>query len=268
MEVELIHQKKWTSVKIAYLLCRYYPMIYFPVLSWAYVGNHDPRLCPHVVVPLQILQAPLQIIPHAVMMMRAYAFTGRNRKILIGLSLLYIALIAVNLRVFITENTLPSEGFYDILGPMGCFPNYGIPSMAARMGYVMIAAVVTDGVSLAVILVHCYRTRSLGSSLGKFFVCQGVYAFLSALMVNTTAAVLFFRPGKGHIGIGVPLFLVAPDFIACRLILQLRRKVSLTDSEISRRNSQIVHDALATRHSAHSDPWLLEEEPSEPESPA
>lgn len=165
MEVELIHQKKWTSVKIAYLLCRYYPMIYFPVLSWAYVGNHDPRLCPHVVVPLQILQAPLQIIPHAVMMMRAYAFTGRNRKILIGLSLLYIALIAVNLRVFITENTLPSEGFYDILGPMGCFPNYGIPSMAARMGYVMIAAVVTDGVSLAVILVanHIFPLTKVSS---------------------------------------------------------------------------------------------------------
>jgi hypothetical protein len=63
------------------------------------------------------------LIP-GVMMMRAYAFTGRNKKILIGLSFGYIILIAVNLGVFITEDDLPSASFYKLIGHTGCYPAY------------------------------------------------------------------------------------------------------------------------------------------------
>jgi hypothetical protein len=70
----------------------------------------------------------------AVMAMRAYAFTGRTRTTLIGLSFCYIVLIAVNLRVFITQNILPQKFFYEQVGPTGCFPNYGIPEMTVHMG--------------------------------------------------------------------------------------------------------------------------------------
>lgn len=47
-------------------------------------------------------------------------------------------------------------------------------------------------------------------------------------------------------------------------VLQLRRKVHITDSEISRRNSEIVHGAFATWDSSPSDSWLLEDS-TEPE---
>jgi len=264
-EFELIHRARWTSVKITYLLCRYYPLMYLPFLSWGYVGDHDPRLCPRVVVPLQFLQAPLQIFPQAVMVMRAYGFTGRDRKALIGLSLGYLILVTVNLGVFITENTLPEEFFYQEMGPTGCFPNYGTTVMAVHLGYIMLVAFLMDAISLGVILWHFYRTRGADISLGRFFVLQGIYAFCFALAINLMTAVLFFDPNNKYTGIGLPLFLVTPNLIACRLVLQLRRKVTLTDSEISRRNSEIVHNALATRSCGPSDPWLLGEEPPEPE---
>ena len=56
--------------------------------------------------------------------MRAYAFTGRNRKTLVGLSLAYIGLIAVNLWTFTVARNLPSESFYQMIGPTGCYPAY------------------------------------------------------------------------------------------------------------------------------------------------
>lgn len=45
-------------MKIGYLLCRYYPLFYYPVVLWAYCGNHQPALCKIVVRPVHALLAP------------------------------------------------------------------------------------------------------------------------------------------------------------------------------------------------------------------
>jgi hypothetical protein len=42
-----------------YLLCRYLPLLLWPVVSLAYVGHHNPENCLRIIVPLQFLQAPL-----------------------------------------------------------------------------------------------------------------------------------------------------------------------------------------------------------------
>jgi len=244
-------------------------MICWPVVAWAFVGNHDPALCPRVVVPVQLFQAPLQIFPQAVMLMRAYAFTGRNKMTLICLLTVYISLIAINTWAFSSQNILPGALFYQLIGPTGCFPNYGVKTMAIRIGYIMLAAFSMDALCLSVILVHYYRTSGAETSLGRFFVYQGMCAFIFMLVVNAVTAVLFFLPGQPHTGITLPLFHVLPNLIACRLVLHLRSQVSPTDSEISRRNSEIVDVAFATplsdpspsRHSLIDDPWLLDEPP-------
>jgi hypothetical protein len=58
------------------------------------------------------------------MIMRAYAFSGRSRKILIFLSLAFLGLIAVDLWVFSAQPQLPPESFYERPGLMGCLPSY------------------------------------------------------------------------------------------------------------------------------------------------
>ncbi|KAJ3515230.1 hypothetical protein NLJ89_g1894 [Agrocybe chaxingu] len=40
-ELRLIHRARWTWIKTLYLLCRYYPLILWMVVMWAYVGNHS-----------------------------------------------------------------------------------------------------------------------------------------------------------------------------------------------------------------------------------
>lgn len=45
-------------MKIGYLLCRYYPLLYYPVVLWAYCGNYQPSFCKKVVRPVHALLAP------------------------------------------------------------------------------------------------------------------------------------------------------------------------------------------------------------------
>ena len=68
------------------------------------------------------------------MVMRAYAFTGRNRRILVMLASCYTGLLSVDIWAFCTPVELPPAAFYTILDGTGCFPNYGGEFMALRIG--------------------------------------------------------------------------------------------------------------------------------------
>lgn len=68
------------------------------------------------------------------MLMRAYAFTGRDRRVLMLLGFCYLLLLGVNLWAFATHLYLIPPEYYLFLGSLGCFPNYGAPKMAIRIG--------------------------------------------------------------------------------------------------------------------------------------
>ncbi|RDB18497.1 hypothetical protein Hypma_000251 [Hypsizygus marmoreus] len=256
-EIKLIHKARWTSIKTAYLLCRYYPLLLWPLVLFAYVGNHSWDMCNLLTTPVHIILAPLQIFPQGVMLMRAYAFSGRDRRVLFLLCSCYVGLVGVDIWVFCTDITMLPKTIYILLGGTGCYPDYGKGFMGFRLGYSMLAATLMDLVSLAVVLVICIRTRTREISLGRYFVNQGLVAFGLVSGLNIATAVIFFKPNSSHSGIGLPFTLVVSNLIACRIILELRRKVTPSDSEIAQRNSRIVRDAFAQ---GDSDAWLMPDE--------
>lgn len=85
------------------------------------------------------------------------------------------------------------------------------------------------------------------------------------------------RPPRYHTGVGIPLILVIPNLVACRVyansgflivsvtnmvppflsILQLRAQVVPTESELERRHSGLVRDALRYRE---SDSWVIKDD--------
>lgn len=74
------------------------------------------------------------------MLMRAYAFAGRRKSILLLLGSGYLALLGVDIWAFCTAiEVLPKELYivtsiiYHTKGT-GCFPNYGAGFMALRIG--------------------------------------------------------------------------------------------------------------------------------------
>ena len=68
------------------------------------------------------------------MVMRAYAFSGRDRLVLIPLTTCYAGLLAVNIWVFCIHIEVIPSSFYTVIGGTGCFPNYGDQLMAAKIG--------------------------------------------------------------------------------------------------------------------------------------
>lgn len=53
-----IHRKGWTMIKTLYLLCRYYPLVLWVLIIWAYVPNHTKATCDKVVFPVNAMLAP------------------------------------------------------------------------------------------------------------------------------------------------------------------------------------------------------------------
>jgi hypothetical protein len=53
-----IHQARWTSAKVAYLCCRYYPLLVYPLYMWAWLGNHPAKLCIESAHPLYSFLVP------------------------------------------------------------------------------------------------------------------------------------------------------------------------------------------------------------------
>ncbi|EDR01637.1 uncharacterized protein LACBIDRAFT_310756 [Laccaria bicolor S238N-H82] len=253
-EVNLIHQARWSSIKVAYLLCRYYPLCFWPVFMWAYIGNHSSEVCEYVLWPIHALLAPFLFFSQglslakftkdlasyfnpAVMVMRAYAFSGRNRWVLIPLATCYSGLLAVDIWAFCIDIKPIPPSFYTLIGRTGCFPNYGDQDRADAIGYSM----------------QCRKAQNREVSLARYFISQGLSSFGFIAFTNATTAVCFFRRNHGGRGVGLPLVLVSSNLVACRVILLLRRKASPTQSEISRRNSNIVHNAFK-----HSDVWTMD----------
>ncbi|KIM39675.1 hypothetical protein M413DRAFT_415733 [Hebeloma cylindrosporum] len=254
-EMRLIHRASWTSIKTLYLLCRYYPLMLWCAVIWAYVADHDVQTCSRVAQVVHIALAPC-VCNRSVMLMRAYAFSGRNRNVLALLASCYTCLVLVDLWAFCRKVDMPPPILYAILGDTGCFPNYGEVYMALRIGYSMLAAILMDLVSLVVVAVYCVKSGwNRDVSLAHYFVSQGLTSFAFVSIINIATAITFFKPPRFHIGTGLPLIIVVSNIVACRLILQLREKVTPTESEISRRHSVLVRNAL---FSPSSDSWVIE----------
>ncbi|KAL0961310.1 hypothetical protein HGRIS_006269 [Hohenbuehelia grisea] len=253
-EIELIHNARWTSIKVAYLLCRYLPLLTFPMYLWAWLLNHTKHVCEKIIHPLYGCLMIYQLSAQAVILIRAYAFTGRNKWVLAVLSTCYLAIMGAEIWLFGSRFVVPEEIFF-IFGTSGCFGNDAGAQksglfqfhFALQTGMVVLGNFLLDLLMTIVVVVHCFRMGSVQGRLGKAFLFQGLTAFIVMAALNLMAAVLYLRPDRRFNGIGLP-FLVLSDVLACHLILDLRRRVSPTEEDLEEEQSRIVHKAFDPKY--------------------
>ncbi|TFK65883.1 hypothetical protein BDN72DRAFT_900340 [Pluteus cervinus] len=223
-EVEHIHNMRWCSLKIAFLLCRYYPLISFPFVMWAYIESHPASFCVPIVYPINGLFAPYLIFPQGVMIIRAYAFAGRKRSVLALLASCFVGVVGASIWVFLTDPPVLPLSFYELSGVSGCFPDYGSNVMGVRVLVLEVSAILMDFVSLMVVILHCRRELINSSALARFFLGQGLWAFAAVLVTNVMALIFFFVPHWAFNRLWLPFVSLVCNVIACRVILQLRAK--------------------------------------------
>ncbi|KAF5316679.1 hypothetical protein D9619_006225 [Psilocybe cf. subviscida] len=241
-ERRLIHCAPWSSVKLSYLLCRYYPLCYWVVALWAYCLNHKPRHCKAVLKPIHALLAPFQFFAQAVLFLRAYAFSGRKRWVLAILTVGYLLVIAADTYLFFVAVPVPRLSKFGLIlrgtGGSGCFPDYSTKAMGRRIGFAILASTLLDLSSLTIVLWFCFKSHTGETSLARFFLRQGLTAFAWVGAVNIVSTLVYFRARSSASGIGLPFSLIISNIIVCRLILSLRRHTW--------QNDQLAKGALTT----------------------
>ncbi|KAJ7272645.1 hypothetical protein B0H12DRAFT_1091427 [Mycena haematopus] len=254
-EIELIYPSRWNSIKVAYLLCRYYQLLVWPLVVYAYGKDHTAQTCSKLTQIVTSLLLPMQLFAPGVMLMRAYAFAGRKIEILVLLLVFYAALVGTDIWFFCFSGYPLSNIAFEFLGGTGCFPDYSRSNDSERLVIAMSASLVMDLISLSIIILYCVRIHSTRGSLGRLFISQGLSSFAVVLLVHGIALGLYFSPQTYYNGIGLPYILVISNLMACRLILDLRRKALPTETEILRQHSFLVDQAFEG-----SDLWVIEED--------
>lgn len=54
-----IHSRKWTSIRVLYVLTRYYPLLIWPFELYVNISGHSVETCRKLMRPAYILQFPL-----------------------------------------------------------------------------------------------------------------------------------------------------------------------------------------------------------------
>ncbi|KAK7464657.1 hypothetical protein VKT23_003901 [Stygiomarasmius scandens] len=290
-EYELIWKAPFTTMKTAYLVCRYYPLLLFPVYLWLWLNNHTEEFCERVVHPIYGTIAIFPLSAQAVILMRAYAFTGRERRMLYILCLCYLVLAGAEIWLF-GKWFILEVGAFQLFGKSGCYANDGgaveldfnfgsatascvvfvlqIPRVSIKLtdgSFLQFTAFLMDVLMMAIVFMHCLRNRSFEGALGKFFVLQGFAAFIVMSALNLSASITYAQRARQYDGVVMPFMLMIPDVLACRLILSLRRRVSPTETFFLKEQSRLVRGALGalemqtlsttqdTLEVRHSDDW-------------
>ncbi|TFK65820.1 hypothetical protein BDN72DRAFT_179166 [Pluteus cervinus] len=247
-EVELVHRSRWSMVKTLYLICRYYPLLAWPLFIWAWVFMFDRNTCIAVVRFLYIAAIPLLIFPQAIFVLRAVAFTGHNKIVMWIMIILYTSYVAGNVWVFGFETRANGTELYDTFHSigkgLGCSRTYSDGRLSLRTGIMYTLGFVIDTFCIVIIGIHCIISRSVQCQLGKAFVLQGAYAFVGTSASNLLAMVFYLRPYPIFSAVSIPVVLLSSNILACRLILIIRRRASPTDSKVAEENSRMVREAF------------------------
>lgn len=248
-EYELIIRARWTLMKAAYLICRYYPLLVFPFYIWAWCRNHSTETCANIVYPLYGMYSVFTLSSQSVCFLRARAFTDLKGIALVLSYTVCAAAAGAQIWLFGTQFGLV-DILYTLVGDSGCFANVanvqlsGSRFTATSAGIVFLASFLFDLMIFLVVLARAFQLQCPQGSLGSLFIGQGFITFCFMSSLNLLTATIYLRNDRQFDGIALPLMLIS-DVLACRFIIDLRRHTSPTPSQLSILQSQLVRNAFS-----------------------
>jgi len=244
-----VHKARWTSVKIAFLTCRYFPLLIWPYHIWGVVGDHPREVCVKVAHSMWITFPFLALPPVVVFVIRAYAFTGRKKIVLAVLMSGWIALFISYLWINIAQYTIIMEFQKLFQRNTACVASRPVDAnvtahVADSLAIYQTCQLVFDSLVVALVITHCIRFRIMMGALGRSFVFQTLMSYGALLVVHVLFLYAQVSPDRKGDFVYASAFII-PNVMACRLILTLRRQVNPSPTEDDRLNSQMVRDAIA-----------------------
>ncbi|EPQ54586.1 hypothetical protein GLOTRDRAFT_139137 [Gloeophyllum trabeum ATCC 11539] len=254
-EITLIHRARWNAIKVAYLFSRYYPLLFFPVHMWAWLGDHSLHTCHSIVRLLYCMVIPFPMSAQAVILFRTYAFTGRQKVILGILCLAFAVLFAVEVWIFGASFSLAEELFV-LYGRTACFGNDKFAQSQAfvyqrayHTASLFLAAFGLDCLCIGLVIWYCFSEPSIRCRLATTFVEQGIGAFVVMSVLNLLSAALYFSPLRQYDGMSLPYTMILPNIInyvdeqlsVLRQLLQNSREICEDSKDVMNKRDQATN---------------------------
>ncbi|KZV73893.1 hypothetical protein PENSPDRAFT_682447 [Peniophora sp. CONT] len=220
-ERRYIWKSKWTLVKGLYLFTRYYVLAVVPYLLWAFCTNHEWSLCRWAFKIPVIVATPNQLGAEAILLVRTYAFFGRDKRVLAVLVCMILGLLSYQLYVA-TSAMLPLP-FLGETGP--CFP-MSRPGEAQVLGF-FVAPLAFDTIITIITLAKAYSMRQRNGSSSQIiqvFLKEGFFYYFLISGANLMNGIFYFQPHSEMSAIMIPLSVMLSPVLACRMIIDIRAR--------------------------------------------
>ncbi|KAF8215851.1 hypothetical protein K438DRAFT_1914743 [Mycena galopus ATCC 62051] len=228
-EWRFVWKTHWTPVKVAYLFCRYWVIAVVPYLLYCFVADHSLATCQKIYKAALALWN--QVGSESVLLIRTYAFFNRNVYVLWFLLSAISGVVAYQLYVDTSQmDLLPFFKPPFDKGP--CFP-ISKPHSAHLLG-MSIAPLLFDTMVTLMTIWKAFRIRRRNggpnSRLIQTFLREGVFYYILISIANLVNGIFYLQPRQVMSAINIPLSVMMPPILACRLILDLRERGSETVS--------------------------------------
>ncbi|KAH7103556.1 hypothetical protein BKA62DRAFT_45430 [Auriculariales sp. MPI-PUGE-AT-0066] len=210
-----------SPAKIAYAICRFWPLFAHPIVLWVQAFDHSHDFCERMFrVPLYLVAINFAAAA-SVLAIRLYAFTGGRRPIAVFLALGISIVTIYQFWVVSTQILLIPFG-------TGCYPgdkNENIRNLAG----LFFSNLVYDIFATSIFAVHALTTfkfkLSLTSGFTRHFLREGFSYFIAISLINiANSAASFQKINVSYSGVVTGLSMLIPNILACRLVINMRRE--------------------------------------------
>lgn len=216
-EVELVSIPGPSPAKLAYLWCRYFPLLTFPLSMWIETSITDHDLCQKLFrVPVSLAIVNFSGAA-AVLTVRLYAFTGQ--RIIVPLALLLCFLVVAAYQIWVVATQLAPAPHSS-----GCSPAERYPQNHFGSGY-FLSPFLFDLIATTVFLVFAARIKLPYANINgavKVFIREGIVYFIAISAVNLGNTIMVLQPNVILSGLLATMSLLMPNLLACRLVINLR----------------------------------------------
>lgn len=221
--MDLLRTQGISPAKAAYLFCRYWALLSYPIILWAQVEVTDGALC-GVLFRIPLIFSTINFSSSAsVLIVRVYAFAGLRTSVAVILAVAFSAVAFFQAWVVFTQIELVPDA-------PACFPQDRHPGTHFLSWY-FLAPFLFDVLATGIFVACAARIRHARASGGaavSVFVREGLVYFLAISAVNLGNAAMSIQPHTAISGVLAPFSMCLPNVLACRLVINLRSTVSTT----------------------------------------
>ncbi|GAA5902256.1 hypothetical protein JCM5296_003965 [Sporobolomyces johnsonii] len=230
-EYRHIWRAKWTPVKVAFLLNRYWTVVYMTLDTAMVVRAVSPGLCQHIYLFQPAGNILVLLFCACILSTRILALYEGNRKLLVGLIVLLT--LQVGVMVGATTQFRPLLLSPDIAAAVdfhGCVAIAHDAKAGAFVAVFWAAPLVFDTVILVltVLRVLCIRRRSGPMPILRHFLRDGLFYYMVVFATDVANVSLYAQSNTTIQNFSSPASTVLTSLMASRLVLSLFSKNALS----------------------------------------